>query len=418
MWAYHRMLRYCRRKEGEIIHSRDAIKQENRDCQHRTSVPNHAERLCHEIDRVKGKVDHINSGLSWKLRQPLAVVTHCVSTQEQIVKSAEEVFLQYEENKYRRSCCCCPHCFLVKRSSRKIRNARVEIDELLKIKVSYFPKNGDLGETTETLMLQPMGNELVGAFVQEKLSELETWVVEDDSVRIVGVYGMPGLGNTSLLKEIDNNEKRRTFERIELPWRSNLSIDEAAGVFFSVFKDRPLLLILDDVRTSIDVSKLGISASEIKIKVALISRDKEVCKSMKADRMIAMKHLTEEEGWELFCKGAFVAGEDQRMDSGIESLARSIAKECKGHPLTIKTLARTMPVRHSSARSKWEYILKELKEIDPQFYRIDEEILRELFKPLKHSYDALERDEFRLCFLCMAAYGEDEEIDADQLIQL
>ncbi|GLJ21035.1 hypothetical protein SUGI_0384370 [Cryptomeria japonica] len=396
----------------EIISSRlQAIVKE---IKHLTSVPNDAERLCYEIDRVKGIVYHINSGLSWKGQQPLAVVNHWVRTQEQIVKCAEEVFLQYEENKHRRLCCCCPHCFHVTISSRKIRNALAEIDELLKMKDSDFPKNGDLGEPPETL-LQPMGKELVGAFVQEKLSELETWVLEDDSVRVVGVYGMPGLGKTSLLKQINNNKKvlnffklviwvtvsrdsdistlqRRIFERIELPWRANLSIDEAKGVLHSVLRTGDCC--------------------------SFWTMDKEVCKSMEADRMIEMKHLTEEEGWELFCKGAFLAGEDQSMDSEIESFARSIAKECKGHPLTIKTLARTMPQLHSSAPSEWENILKELKAIDPQFYRIDEEILRDLFKPLKHSYDALETDELRFCFLCMAAYREDGEIDADQLIQL
>ncbi|GLJ21076.1 hypothetical protein SUGI_0385120 [Cryptomeria japonica] len=407
---------------------------------HLTCVSNDAERLRHEIDRVKGIVDRINSGLSWKGLQPLAVVRHWMITQEEIVKSAEKVFLQYEENKHRCLCCCCPHCFLLKRSSRKIHNALAEIDELLKMKDSDFPKNGDLGEPPEKL-LQPMEKELVGALVQEKLSELETLMLEDDSVRVVGVYGMPGVGKTSLLKQIINNEKvlnffelviwvtvsgecdvsalqRRIFERIELPWRSNFSSDEAAGVLHSIFKDRPLLLILDDVRTSVDVSNLGISLSEDTIKVVVTSRDKEVCRSMRADKMIAMKHMSEEEGWELFCRGAFVACVDQSMDSEKESLARSIAKECKGHPLTIKTLARTMPPLHSSAPSEWEYILKELKAIDPQFYRIDEEILRELFAPLKHSYDSLETDKLRLCFLCMAAYGDDQEIDADQLIQL
>ncbi|GLJ21025.1 hypothetical protein SUGI_0384180 [Cryptomeria japonica] len=405
-----------------------------------TNVPNDAERLRHEIDHLKGIVDHINSRLSWKGRQPLAVVRHWISAQEQIVKSAQEVILQYEENKNRRLCCCCPHCFFVKRSSRKIRNALAEIDEILNMKDSQFPKNGDLEEPPETLV-QPMGNELVGAFVQEKLSELETWVLEDDSVRVVGVYGMPGLGKTALVKQINNNEKvlnffnlviwvtvsresdistlqRHIFERIELPWRSTLRIDEAAGLLQSVFKDRRLLLILDDVRKTIDVSNLGISLSENTTKIVLTSTDKEMCSSMRADKMIAMKHLTEEEGWELFCRGAFVAGEDQNMDSEIEQLARSVAEECKGHPLAIKTLARTMPQLHSSAPSEWECILKDLKAIDSQYYRIDEEILKELFAPLKHSYDALETEELRLCFLYLAAYREDEEIDADQLIQL
>ncbi|GLJ10754.1 hypothetical protein SUGI_0134300 [Cryptomeria japonica] len=42
----------------------------------------------------------------------------------------------------------------------------------------------------------------------------------------------------------------------------------------------------------------------------------------------------------------------------------------------------------------------------------------ELFKSLKYSYDALKAYELRLCFLYLAAYREEEEIDADQLIQV
>ncbi|KAH9305681.1 hypothetical protein KI387_010085 [Taxus chinensis] len=54
-----------------------------------------------------------------------------------------------------------------------------------------------------------------------------------------------------------------------------------------------------------------------------------------------MKHLSEEDGWELFSRGAGLV--DAQMDGEIERFARGIAKDCKGHPLAIKTLARTMP---------------------------------------------------------------------------
>ncbi|GLJ10742.1 hypothetical protein SUGI_0134150 [Cryptomeria japonica] len=203
---------------------------------------------------------------------------------------------------------------------------------------------------------------------------------------------MPDVGKTSPLKEISDNEK--------------------------VFKERRLLLILDDVWRRIDVSNLGISLSENKVKVVLTSRDRDVCEKMRDDRMIAMKHLSEEDGWEIFCRGGFRHGDDQNMDREIEHLARSIAKEYKGHPLPIKTLARAMPQLHTSTAYEWEYVLKELKAINPEFYCIHEEILRDLFKPLKHSYDALETDKHRLCFLYLVGYREDKEIDADQLIQL
>ncbi|GLJ10740.1 hypothetical protein SUGI_0134130 [Cryptomeria japonica] len=404
------------------------------------SLHSNAKSLRKEIDRLKGIGDDIKSQLRGKGRQPKLVVRNWLDRQAQIVKFAEEVLHQYEQSKSLRFCGCCPHCLLIPKSSRKILNSLAEIVKLLKMKDSDFPKSDDLGEPPGTL-LQPMENKLVGKFVHEKLLEMETWLLKDESLRVVGVYGMPGVGKTSMLKHINNNEKvvnffklviwvtvsrdsdisdlqRRICDRIELPWRPNLSIDEVAGLLQTVFKERQLLLILDDVWKRIDVSKLGISTSDNKIKVVLTSRDKEVCRSMKADKMIAMKQLSEEDGWELFCRGALPAGEDQNMDSEIEPFARSIAKECKGHPLAIKTLARTVPQLQSSTPSEWEYVLKQLKEINTQFYRIHENILRDLFKPLKHSYDALESDELRLCFLYLAAYREDEEIDADELIQL
>ena len=194
-----------------------------------------------------------------------------------------------------------------------------------------------------------------------------------------------------MLKQINNNEKvvdyfrlviwvsvsrdfkisdlqKRICERIELPWRSNSSVDEATGLLHSVLKETRLLLILDDVWERVDVSKLGISSpSENKTKIVVTSRDRKVCSSMEANRMFEMKHLSEEDGWELFYRGAFQASTDQSIDSDIERHARSIARECKGHPLAIKTIARTVPQLQESTPSEWEYILDQLKAINPEY---------------------------------------------------
>ncbi|XP_059070083.1 uncharacterized protein LOC131063272 [Cryptomeria japonica] len=244
----------------------ESIKKPYREVKNLRSLRSNAACLREVIDRVKGIGDDIKTLLSGPGRQPKRVVRNWLNTQKRIVKSAEEV-LQH----------------------RKVLNSLGNIDRHLKTKDSDFPTNGELGELPGALV-QPVENELVGKFVHEKLQKLETWLLKDDSVRVVGVYGMPGVGKTSLLKHINNNEK-----------------------------------------------------------------------------------------------GTFPAGEDQNMDSEIEPLVRSIAKECKGHPLAIKTLARTVPDLQNSTPSEWVYVLKQLKAIDPKFYRIHREIVEELFKRLNDS---------------------------------
>ncbi|GLJ10753.1 hypothetical protein SUGI_0134290 [Cryptomeria japonica] len=184
-----------------------------KEIKHLTNLPDDAERLRQEIDRVKGIVDHINTGLSGRGQQALPVVRNWLNREEQIVKFAEEVFLQYEQSKHRRLCWCCPHCLLVPQTSREICNYLAEIDDLLKMRDSDFPKNEELGALPGTLV-QPTENELVGKVVHEKPSELERWLLKDDSVRVVGVYGMPGMGKTSLLKQFNNNKKVVNFFKL------------------------------------------------------------------------------------------------------------------------------------------------------------------------------------------------------------
>ncbi|GLJ10735.1 hypothetical protein SUGI_0134060 [Cryptomeria japonica] len=138
-----------------------------------------------------------------------------------------------------------------------------------------------------------MENELAGKVICAKLLKVDTWLLEDEYVHVIVMYGMPAMGKTFLLKEINNNEKvvslfqlviwltvssdfdisslqRQFFERIELPGGSNfMSIDEATMMLHSVFKERRLLLILDDVWRRIDVSNLGISLSENYSKICI-----------------------------------------------------------------------------------------------------------------------------------------------------
>uniref|UniRef100_A0A0D6QZ73 AAA+ ATPase domain-containing protein n=1 Tax=Araucaria cunninghamii TaxID=56994 RepID=A0A0D6QZ73_ARACU len=407
------------------------------------SLPDDAKNLKGKIDRVESIVLHINDQLQQHGRNPLSLVKDWLHREDELIQFATGALKIYEEIQKRRCCCCCYWCSLGSAISvsNSIRKSLTDIDELLQRKESDFPADGELGEIRKALV-QPVDSELVGAFIHEKLSELETWLIKDDNVRVIGVYGMPGVGKTTVLKEINNNEKVTSFfkfviwvtvsrdfditalqsrmcERLELTLPTNCSIDEGAAFLHTVLKAKSLLLILDDVWTPFDVAKLGVTpnqSGDAIVKILLSTRSKSLCDKMKADKTIAMKELTEDEGWELFSKGVFGRRNVPVMDSKVEELVRSIAKECKGHPLALKTVAQTVPKKLEA--KELEFILNQLKAVNLNFFRTHEELITDLFKPLKYSYDALPTVELKICFLYLAAFREDVEIDAQELIEI
>ncbi|KAI3904329.1 hypothetical protein MKW92_028256 [Papaver armeniacum] len=158
--------------------------------------------------------------------------------------------------------------------------------------------------------------------------EVLNLLVRDSSVGVIGLYGMGGVGKTTLLKKISNAfaKGNRDFESVmwvEVPKDQNLKdiqnqIGDILGLSWEdkkgtekrsldihqVLKNKRFLLCLDDVWERVDLQRVGIPKIDIQeeeitnSKVVFTTRSENVCGLMDADRRIKVDCLRWQEALE------------------------------------------------------------------------------------------------------------------------
>lgn len=259
----------------------------------------------------------------------------------------------------------------------------------------------------------------------------------DEQVGVIGLYGMGGVGKTTLLTQI-NNKLCNTSEGFEVviwvtvsknpnlakvqdaigerigfngeTWTRKSQEDKAIDIF-RVLKRKKFILLLDDLWDRFDLKKMGVPIPDKrnKSKVVFTTRSKDVCGRMGVHRKIEVKCLTWEKAWDLFQQKV---GEDTlKAHREIPELAKIVAKECSGLPLVLITIGRAMACK--STPQEWHHAIAVLKKSTAKFSGMDDEV----FPLLKFSYDALPSDIVRSCFLYCSLFPEDFVINKQQLIE-
>ncbi|KAK2651489.1 hypothetical protein Ddye_011345 [Dipteronia dyeriana] len=261
---------------------------------------------------------------------------------------------------------------------------------------------------------------------------------EEDQVRIIGLYGMGGVGKTTLLTQFNNKfvdtpndfdtviwvvvSKDLQLEKIQEiiaqriglcneSWK-NKSLQEKARDIFKILSKKKFVLLLDDLWDRVDLTKIGVplaTPKNIGSKVVFTTRFIDICGLMESNRKFKVKCLTDEEALKLFQNKV---GEDTLINShpDILELAKSVAQECGGLPLALITIGRAMAYKKTP--EEWKYAIQVLKRSASEFPGMGKEV----YPLLKFSYDSLSDDKIRSCLLYCSLFSEDHNISKSCLI--
>ncbi|KAA8521167.1 hypothetical protein F0562_011828 [Nyssa sinensis] len=198
--------------------------------------------------------------------------------------------------------------------------------------------------------------------------------LREDTINVIGIYGMGGVGKTTMVEEVREQVKHdKHFD--EVTWAvvsQNLDVrkiqgDIARGLKLNLYKPE------DEVRSAGDPFLLGV--------------------------------LSEEEAWDLFKKEA-----GNLVDNAqIQPVAKMVCEQCGGLPLVVRVVGAALQNENKPA---WDDALEQLRNSTPEdIVGIDPKS----FSSLEWSYNRLEHEDARSCFLLCSLFPEDAEILIDDL---
>ncbi|KAG5555632.1 hypothetical protein RHGRI_006323 [Rhododendron griersonianum] len=258
--------------------------------------------------------------------------------------------------------------------------------------------------------------------------------LKDSNVNMIGVFGLGGVGKTTLVKEVaEQMRKDGTFKQVAIAVVSkDLNVKEvqskladslnfefkakaddqkrrATELWNKFTNGDKYLIILDDIWEGVKMEEIGIPCTNEKkgCKVVLTSRKENLLSTeMEVDRNFSIAILSSAEAWTLFMKKV---GNSIQSQLEIKSLAYKVCKRCKGLPVAINALGEALKGKQEpawkTALNKLDmYMLKNIVDINPS-----------VFASLKVSYDMLHPADAKSCFLLCCLFAEDAEIPLDEL---
>ncbi|KAJ0980213.1 hypothetical protein J5N97_008468 [Dioscorea zingiberensis] len=389
----------------------------------------HKKNLQMELKLLKSRGNDIEEELNrgWKQhgKNPKEEVKVWLQNSQELVKDIESMDTEYGNGMCLRGLC--PNCYSCLKQSKRIKKLISDVEGLLEngrfsddLFAASLPENQDSLPATD----------IQGSTAERKMVEI-LGCITDPEVSKIGVYGMGGVGKTTIMTNIHNQlketrkfdiviwvtvSKSPTLEKLQdmiaEELGCNLSKTSRAKTLIAAFRRRRnFLIIFDDMWEKVSLGDVGIPEPnrENGSKIVWTTRFIQVCNNMESQREIKVERLLEEEAWSLFKDK--VGGEDV-ISPEIEQIARLVSHECGGLPLALITVGRAL--RKTYQLEVWRSALQDLR--SPSTDHI-EGMEAEVFGKLKFSYNHLSNDKVRECFLYCSLYPEDHRIQADELIE-
>ncbi|TYH74580.1 hypothetical protein ES332_D05G409100v1 [Gossypium tomentosum] len=275
--------------------------------------------------------------------------------------------------------------------------------------------------TSELVGEEAVRNEIWACLMQEEVSK-------------IGVWGMGGVGKTTIMKHIHNDLlKQKRFERVIWVTISKefneMKVQDDIAAALKLKEDWPRegdklrratilsemlkkvgkhVLILDDVWDEVSLEKVGIPepSDSNGCKLVLTTCSEHVFKYMGCT-VIKVKPLSAQQALTLFLSKV---GPNIVQNQTLMPILRHVVEECAGLPLTIVVIAGTL--RGEDDPLIWKNTLRELKERTGKVKEGEDKVI----ESLKVSFNHLKDEKMKHCFLHCALYPEDFGIEKHGLI--
>ncbi|KAJ4721597.1 NBS-LRR type disease resistance protein [Melia azedarach] len=261
--------------------------------------------------------------------------------------------------------------------------------------VENLRSEGDFKEVAQTVPETPVDERpITPAIVGLESTFDKVWrCLTEEQAGIIAIYGMGGVGKTTLLTLINNKF---------LDFPNNFDV----VIWAVVSKD----LELEKIQESIAKKIVGLPPPTTRSasKVVFTTREFDVSGSMKAHKSFKVECLRYQDAWRLFEET--VGKEILDSHPNIPELAETVAKECGGLPLALIVVGRAMACKKKP--QEWEHAIEVLRRSASKFSGID----RWVYSRLKLSYDFLPSDTIRFCLLYCCLFPEDYRIKIEDLI--
>ncbi|XP_024170012.1 probable disease resistance protein At4g27220 [Rosa chinensis] len=257
--------------------------------------------------------------------------------------------------------------------------------------------------------------------------------LKDNNVTAAGVYGMGGVGKTTLVEHVGQEARKQglfdhvimvrvnqtpDLKRIQAILADGLGIklmnetDEgrASRLSSEIMRRNKILIILDNVWGRLDLPSIGIPSHNMlqscNSKVLLTTRIWNVCHVMMSQENITLSTLSKEDSWTLFVKYARKSFESTYF----KDVARKVARECGGLPIALIAVAMALGDKDLT---EWKYaaqLLEKSRAANPDDNG-------EASKCIKLSYDFLKDEDSKSCFLLCCLFPEDYDIRIEDLFK-
>ncbi|KAA8516925.1 hypothetical protein F0562_017257 [Nyssa sinensis] len=256
--------------------------------------------------------------------------------------------------------------------------------------------------------------------------------LKDDTISMVGICGMGGVGKTTMVKEVAEKAKARNlfdevvmavvsqnpdFTKIqrELGDMLGLKYDEqnilarAGRLCKRLTNGNRILVILDDVWEGIDLREVGIplGADRKGCKVVLTSRLQRVCSDMGTQKDFTVQVLSKEEAWDLFKE--MTGHSVDTVD--LHPIAKEVVQECGGLPIALVTLGRALK---NKGKHAWNDALQQLRRSSVTHIP---GVQKKVYLSIELSYNYLESAQAKSLLLLCCLFPEDYNIWIEDLVR-